>query len=473
MTTGITTYTVEALIALKEAPANGSYLQIQDKSLLIESVLRFLPGKRLVAKAILDNQVVLAKCFLGESAKRHMQREQDGLESFTAAGIATPVIYNTLQTQNGCLLTTEFLDASQSLDDLWQQDLADEQRLSLLKQAVKTLATLHKHNIVHNDPHLDNFLMKDGALYLIDGGGTKKESHPLSTATALDNLGFFLSVLFPRFDHLSVQCLPEYQQIFPLGNISEEVLGMAISKRRKWRERYLEKIFRTCTDFVAESKFNKFQVINRTEIRPALTEFMADPEPLINAGKVLKRGSTNTVSIVTLSDQTQVFVKRYKSTKGLLHWFLRGFRQSRARNGWYTAHYLLRLLGIDTPKPIALMEYKVGPFVTCSYLVTAFVEAEDALHYFNELKTITPEATTRSKLLKDTLKVLKDALFFHGDMKATNFLFAYGHPLVIDLDQAMILSPGNTAEKLLKKDEARFARNWPAGSIAEQLFSKY
>ncbi|MGB0359815.1 MAG: lipopolysaccharide kinase InaA family protein, partial [Endozoicomonas sp.] len=426
-----------------------------------------------VAKVILDDEIVLVKCFLGESAQRHMVREIDGLRSFIEAGIASPAIQNTIQTPHCCILITDFLNNSQSLDEIWQRALSDAQRLSLLKHVIHTLATLHKHGIIHNDPHLDNFLMKGEQLYLIDGGGTKKESQPLSQSVALDNLAFFLSVLFPKFDCLSVQCLQEYKNIYPIGNISEKALGEAIQKRRKWRERYLEKIFRTCTDFVAESSFNKFQVINRTEIRSALTEFLANPEPLINAGKVLKRGSTNTVSIVTLSDDTQVFVKRYKSTKGILHWFLRGFRPSRARNSWYTAHYLLRLLGIDTPKPIALMEYKIGPFITCSYLVTDFVQAEDAFHYFNGLKEVTSDAIIRAKALLETLGTLKNALFFHGDMKATNFLFSGNRPLVIDLDQAMLLSSGKTAEKSLKKDEARFSRNWPDNSIAKKLFSTH
>ncbi|MBO9495001.1 hypothetical protein J7438_13025 [Thalassotalea sp. G20_0] len=472
MTTGKLSYTLEELTNLKEAPRNGSILDIHGQQILIDAVLRFLPGKRLVVRAIVDGATVLAKFFTGSSATRHLQRELAGLKSFADAGINTPALIETRQLQDFGLLTTEFLEDSQSLEQVWQTNLSDDQRLALLKQVVETVGQLHQYNILHNDPHLDNFLIVDQTLFLIDGGGVHRESVQISQSAALDNLAFFLSVLFPRFDHLSLQCLPAYQSIHPLDGIDEQCLAQAIRKRRKWRERYLEKVFRTCTDFVAESGFRKFQVIDRVELSEALTTFLASPDRFINAGHVLKRGSTNTVSIVTLDDGKKVFVKRYKSTKGWLHQFFRGFRKSRARNAWYAAHYLLRLLGIDTPKPLALLEHRFGPFVTCSYLVTEYVEAEDALHYFNSLTEITPEAEKRAQALIEILSTLKEGLVFHGDMKATNFMLTDHRLLVIDLDQTVILNSEEKSEKLLNKDRERFNRNWPVHSIAAGLFCR-
>ncbi|MFK0574026.1 lipopolysaccharide core heptose(II) kinase RfaY [Endozoicomonas sp.] len=470
MSTESFSYTLEAFLALTEAPDGGFVLDIQGQQIAIDNVLRFLPGKRLVGKATIDGKTVLAKCFLGSSAERHIKRELAGLGSFVRAGIDTPAIIASEKLQNFGFITTEFLAESQSLDALWQSDLSDEKRVGLLKSVVETVAKLHQHNIIHKDPHLDNFLISEDKLFLIDGGGVHQESSPLSQQAALDNLAFFLSVLFPRHDHLSLKCIAAYQRIYPLEGLDEQSLAEAIWKKRKWRERYLEKVFRTCTDFVAESNFRHFQVVDRNEISEALTDFLATPDTYINTGQVLKRGTTNTVSIVTLNDGKKVFVKRYKSTKGVLHKYLRGIRKSRARNAWYVAHYLLRLLGIDTPKPLALLEHKFGCFVNCSYLVTEYVEADDAFHYFTQLQESSPEAEKRARSLLEMLRILKDGMVYHGDMKATNFMFSHDRHMVIDLDQTVILDSREKAAKYLRKDSERFSRNWVVGSVAAQLF---
>ena len=463
-------YTPHALAQLKETPKKESTLDVDDQKIFIDSILRFLPGKRLVFKGTVNNQNVVVKCFMGKSATRHIKRELSGLENFVEAGINTPKIIDTQQYTNFAILTTEFLDDSQSLEAVWQSSINDQQRLNLLKQIMRIVGQLHQLNILHHDPHLDNFLIVDQTLFLIDGGGVCKEKTPISRALALDNLAFFLSVLFPKYDHFSFQCLNAYQQIFPLDDVDKHGLLEAIWARRKWRRRFLEKIFRTCTDFVAESSFRKFQVVSRSECCKSLTEFLTAPDAYINTGHVLKRGSTNTVSIVSLTNGKKVFVKRYKSNKGLIHQFFRGFRASRARNSWYIGHYFLRLLGIDTPKPIALIEKKIGIFVTCSYLVTEFVKGETALHYFDNLTEINSTAIQRADALVEILSTLKQGLVFHGDMKATNFIFTDTRNLVIDLDQTIILNKDKHPEKFIKKDRERFNRNWSENSIAADLF---
>ena len=249
------------------------------------------------------------------------------------------------------LLTTEYLSDSQSLDQIWSSDLADDERSKLLAGVVQTIGQLHKHNILHKDPHLDNFLVVRGRLYLIDGGGVQVEKSPIPEKDALNNLALFLAVLYPRYDRFSVAAFPAYQKVNPLQNASEQILGKEIQRKRKWRERYLEKVFRTCTDFIAESSFRHFQVVDRSENSESIQRFLNDPDPFIHSGKVLKKGRTNTVSIVTLDNGKKIFVKRYKSTKGFVHKYIRGMRKSRARNAWYCAHLLLRILGVDTQNP--------------------------------------------------------------------------------------------------------------------------
>lgn len=454
----------------RPAPPSAPFtLELPGQGLInILSSLRWLPGKRLVAKASTDGQTVLLKCFVGSSAKRHFHRELAGIEGFQQAGVSTPAILKQYQADGFAFITTKFLHESQSLDELWQSNLSEAQRLCYLKKMVSAIARLHRQQIIHNDPHLDNFLVVGHQLYLIDGGGIQRLSREATPRKALDNLALFLSILFPKYDGLSLQCLPDYLAINPV-KIDRYDFEAAIREKRKWRERYLEKVFRSCTDFIAESSFRRFQVVDRTEYNDALKSFLNSPDTFINSGQVLKRGRTNTVAIVLMDNGKKVFVKRYKSKKGFIHKYVRGFRQSRARNAWYTAHYLLRLLGVDTPKPIALLEYRVGRFITCSYLITEYVEAQDALSFFTQQEEATPFVQKQAHKLLAIIEALKSGRVFHGDMKATNFMLTPERMMTIDLDQAIICRTERRFQRLHKKDVERFTRNWVNSAVAKQL----
>ena len=110
--------------------------------------------------------------------------------------------------------------------------------------------------------------------------------------------------------------------------------------------------------------------------------------------------------------------------------------------------------------------------MTCSYLVTEFVEAEDALHYFTHLSNATPQAIDRAKSLLDVLHTLRAGYIYHGDMKATNFMFNENRIMVIDLDQTKIFQAGTHFLRLYQKDLNRFIKNWEGYPLASQIFNQ-
>ena len=57
-----------------------------------DAVLRVLPGRRIVARAIADGRTVLAKLFVGSRALVERQWEERGHAAFVRAGVATPEI---------------------------------------------------------------------------------------------------------------------------------------------------------------------------------------------------------------------------------------------------------------------------------------------------------------------------------------------------------------------------------------------
>ena len=288
---------------------------------------------------------------------------------------------------------------------------------------------------------------------------------------ALKNLSLFLSLLYPKYDPISIELFDSYLSINPLNNINKKHLQEVIQSKRKHRETDLNKVFKTNEKFQAQSGLKHFQVVARKKNSDALQEFLAQPDQYIYSGDAFKRGKTNTISVITLPDNQKVFVKRYQSTKGMIHKMVRGFMTSRARNAWYCAHLLKKILGVDTPEPIALLEHKFGRFVYCSYLVTEYIEAEDALTYFSRQSQVTEEIRKQANKLLELLTALESGWVFHGDMKANNFMLTPERMMIIDLDQTIICSNKKQYLALHPKDASRFKKNWTGNPIAQELFS--
>jgi hypothetical protein len=80
---------------------------------------------------------------------------------------------------------------------------------------------------------------------------------------------------------------------------------------------------------------------------------------------VIKAGNTATVARLYVDGEAFV-VKRY-NIKSWQHAMGRMWRPTRAQRAWQNAHRL-RMLGIATFKPIALIERRLGPMRRDAYL---------------------------------------------------------------------------------------------------------
>ena len=146
-----------------------------------------------------------------------------------------------------------------------------------------------------------------------------------------------------------------------------------------------------------------------------MIRFLKAPDSLMSKGTLLKDGNTATVALVQVGGRPLV-VKRY-NIKGLGHLLRRGLRTSRAHISWRNAH-LLRILGIPTPGPVAILEQRRGPFRLKSYFVMEYVEGENARSLFRMKR---PD-TDRNKLITrivGLIQMLSNASISHGDFKAT------------------------------------------------------
>lgn len=407
-----------------------------------EAVLRVLPGRRIVARAVADGRTVLAKLFVGSRAAVERQWEERGHAAFVRAGVATPeIVGRGAVAGGGEALLFEFLDNATPANELD------------LPQTMPILARLHLHGVVQNDLHLGNLLRTDRGLFLVDGGGVSGMGmdKPLSPRASIRNLALFLAQFRIRSETGFVAAWHAYSVARGYKTIDAEgrELIEAVHRARRSRVRhYLRKVLRDCTEFQAEQRFDRYLVCDRASFKGAVAEMIENIDAQFERGFVIKAGNTATVARLYVDGEAFV-VKRY-NIKSWRHALGRMWRPTRAQRAWQNAHRL-RMLGIATFQPIALIERRFGPLRRDSYLVMRDVGGVDLRERF---------ANRHIQALVALFSDLSRAGLVHGDTKATNFIDADSAIHLIDLDA--MRAPRTTwgLRRAVARDLERFVANW-------------
>lgn len=437
-------------------------------SLTVEKILRLLPGKRLVAVAVRDQQTFLVKIFIGRSVRRYKQREVSGVEAIEKAGVLTPRLQwqAELESGNGYVLAFEYLEQARDLIDVWREAQTDPEKLDLIGRVMPSLAALHAGGVIQNDIHPENFLFVHGQIYTIDGGDiTQRGVAGLNERESLDNLALFLAQFQSDIDPLVSELLSLYQQKRSWQKDPAQLgrLRQSITMRRRQRKAdYIEKAFRECTRFVCRHSFRRFTVCERSHDSAAMQTLLADPDSAIAAGELLKDGNTATVALVD-GPAGKLVIKRY-NIKGVAHHLSRAFRKSRAWISWANT-IRLEFFGIRTLAPVALIEERWGPLRGRAYFVTEYIDGPDASSL-----TDAHEPWEEAEAITKLLEQLANAGVSHGDLKATNFLMGEQGPVLIDLDSMKEHASAAGLAAAMDKDKARFLRNWEASPRLEERF---
>ncbi|MDU9407061.1 lipopolysaccharide kinase InaA family protein [Pseudomonas sp. zfem001] len=452
-------------------------LQIDGEPLLLERVLRVLPGQRYVAQAHWQGRPVLAKLLVGSKAQRHFQREREGAELMARQGLVTPELLaqGFIGGQGGWLLF-DYLDGAQSLWEAWRQaarePLLSDAQQTVLAEALGAIGQMHAQGLWQADLHLDNLLRHEGRLYLIDGGGVRCETpgQPLSRARVLENLSVFFAQLPAELDPFLEELLIHYLLANGEHALPLELLQAEIAKVRRWRLRdYLKKIARDCSLFAASIGGFGLRVVRR-EAEPALQPLLADLDAWIDAGHIYKTGGTATVVRVECGGRPLV-VKRY-NVKSLRHWFKRFWRPSRAWHSWCEGNRL-QLLGIVTPAPLAVIERRWCWLRGRAYLITDYCGEQDIIARFEAHEQATPPEAELLALDRLFSALLRERIS-HGDFKGHNLFWddAQGAWSLIDLDSMRQHRSTRSFARAYARDRARFLRNWPADSALRQLLDQ-
>ena len=473
--TGVDASEWQALLAAyRTKPERTVFLLPQHRTLRLAQTHRLLPKKRITAKAFINNEAnpVLAKVFLGGDAHAKARAEVAGLALLKTAGIACPDLLSChdLKT-DGTVVLTQYLINSETLADRLGKDLnimakthaqpSTDQVLAWLTQAIRAVGRLHRAGLIHNDLHFANLLFQGDTLYVLDGDAIQRTK---SAALTLTNLAAFFGQLPPSMDQFQGQLLQEYAQEHPDTEVSknpatQKQLTIEIQKIRKWRcEDVLSKAVRDCTLFSVSKTFTKFTACARDNA-DWLAPLLQNPDAFMKAD-IIKRGNTCTVARATLNGH-KLIIKRY-NIKGVWHWLTRFWRPSRAWHSWLAAHRL-RFWEISTPEPIALIEERLGPFRKRAWFISEEIYGPNmAEHMASHAGGEIPDSEKQS--LRSLFDQLIQHRITHGDMKATNFIWANSHWAVIDLDSVMAHETEKGFQKAWAKDQTRFNANWGSGT---------
>jgi len=438
-------------------------LEFKGCALSVVKTVRLLPGRRMVCQGTWGSSRVFAKIFIGNGGRRYYERDLLGNRQLAEAGILIPELLFAGPDDQGqvyCLIFEEVSgrNAQQSLEAL-----DTTQRLVLMEKLVAEVARHHQAGLLQTDLYLNNFLYDGTRLYTLDGDGIRSLPRLMGRRAALQNLALLLS----KFDVVTVgECLPQLLAVYARergwGNppSASRMQKRIATTRRRVVEKYADhKVFRECTDIQVMREHCKFQAVARLYASQLLEHALRKPDSLMDANQSrrLKSGNTCTVALAEI-DGRKVVVKRY-NIKSFRHGMSRALRQSRAAISWSNA-YRLKMHGILTAEPIALLERRYGLIRRQAYLLTEYVNAPDIHDFFADVnvtdahKQVVAANTAR---LFDTLNLLAIS---HGDFKATNVKVIDSQPLLIDLDSMRQHRCRRIFERQHVRDLRRFLQNW-------------
>ncbi|WP_439136346.1 lipopolysaccharide kinase InaA family protein [Pseudomaricurvus sp.] len=447
-------------------PYRASWVDVEG-ALEVQQWLRILPGKRYVGRAVWQGQEVLVKLFVGARAGRKATAEVEGYKRLESAGLPTPEMlhHGILPDGMGAWVVSQFIAQAQTLEQasgLGSDFKKTNNRHELtqarqIDQVVTCIAGMHQKGVRQQDIHPENFLLKDDQCWIIDTA----DVIPINEdQEAIANFAVFLAQLSEELWRGAWQL---YRQLNSVAAEYDKVAALA-RQWQAWRARDLaEKSVRDCSLFDVESGPTFFRAVWRSESE-TLRPLLEDLDGALVAATLLKDGRSATVGLVEWQGR-QLVIKRY-NLKGLGHRLQRCWRPTRAWHSWQAGHRL-RVLGINTPRPIAMVEERVGPLRGRGYLITEVAAGQDLMH--SAQKADSQQLQSMAVAVRKMMTVMTSHRITHGDFKATNLLWDDALAM-IDLDAVRWHKTHNGWRKAFKKDEARLLRNWSEASREYECF---
>lgn len=439
-------------------------------------IIRFLPGKRLVAFATWQGKEVVAKIFFAANkAAYHLRREISGNQILKKANLNTPSILrvaNAANDPNIYILIFERLYPQININDIFKDHDSLTTHYQVIADLIRTIANEHKLGIFSYDLHPNNFIYHNNNIYLLDTADIQqsKTGAPLNQHTSFKKLAILLAQIAPYNESLVEEIYQLYTEFrhWDVNIINQQSILKQYKLYCAHNERkLLRKIHRSSTHYICKKNFYHTMICKRKFYHKYLQQLLLNPDKYIEQGQILKAGNTCTVAQIKLHDLNLV-IKRY-NIKNFWHKIKRACQRSRAAICWQNAHRLL-FYNIQTPNPIAILENRHGIFRGKSYYIAEYIDGISAQDFLTTEKQTNKLQLFANKLLA-TIHKLNKLLIRHGDMKANNFLLHNNEIFLLDLDSIRKMSRCKyTLTRSWQKDLRRFWRNLEHLPQIKQLF---
>ena len=182
---------------------------------------------------------------------------------------------------------------------------------------------------------------------------------------------------------------------------------------------------------------------------------------IIERGDVLKHDQTTTVA-----RHNDLIVKRY-NPRSDLHKLKRAFRRSRACRCWAMS-YAFNRAGLNVARPLMMYERRVGPIRTDAYFVSENLVGDELLGALPTMHAQQQQQVLNAVRL--AFAQMRKHRLTHGDMKASNLLWANDKLFFIDLDAATQHKTKASWQLSHRKDVRRFMKNWKSNQSLIELF---
>lgn len=409
-------------------------LNTPEGELVFDKVLRHLPGKRIAGRARWQGITVFAKLFLNST--RHGKQEKTRLDILQINKVATPKPLALWELNDSSLLITD-----------WHASLpiADEPLEKVLPLVVDKVLQLADLGLYQKDLHLDNFLWDGSQLLVIDAGEitdfplTKKDS------ALLDSLAMLCAQL-PAAQIEPGKKIIEHE--LKHRQIDTKPLAhrlLAIQQKRI--QRMMKKWQRECTAIQVE-KLPEGELYSDRLLNSAIkAELLSTLNNLGNL-PIIKQGSK--VTLYQLNEQWVIKHYFHTSVKTRLK---RRLFAGRADISWVMG-WTLEQLGIPTPKPVLYLRHKDSQ----ETIVFPLIKGQPLGELIEQNRE---QASTLKDKAEFWLNAMHQQNIWHGDTKAYNAMIDEQQQVWwIDLDAAGYSAIKNKAQPHIKRDQARWNKNW-------------
>lgn len=218
---------------------------------------------------------------------------------------------------------------------------------------------------------------------------------------------------------------------------------------------------------VKQTPFRRIVYDNRIS-QELVDRLWADPDSFLEAGQSLKNDDRTVVARVPLRhpetngwfSTTATGVLKRLNLRGFGHTLTHMLWFTRAARAWVYGREMLEA-GINTARPLAMVEDRIGPLRFRSFVLTEHVEGTTLTRHLQNSQLSTSELDRLASQFAHIWHTLGEMRIVHGDLKACNFLVTpEGQLKLIDLDGTLRHWFDVSFLPLRDRDWLRFFKNW-------------